>query len=122
MAAANRVQETGSAERGRLATSIGGFMANTLIGPAQSGSNTGANTTPAKTMDSGAATKDMFLRLMVAQLKNQNPLNPTDGTAYLQQLSQISGVEQMIEMRQQLEAIHGILSANSNQPAAAGGK
>jgi flagellar basal-body rod modification protein FlgD len=99
-------------------------MANTLIGPAQSGTNTGANTATTKTADPGAATKDMFLKLMVAQLKNQDPLNPTDGTAYLQQLSQISGVEQMIEMRQQLEAIHNILSANSSQTAAtsAGGQ
>ncbi len=99
-------------------------MANTLIGPAQSGAGTGVNTTPAKAADPATATKDMFLKLMVAQLKNQDPLNPTDGTAYLQQLSQISGVEQMIEMRQQLEAIHGILSTNPSQTAApaTGGK
>lgn len=99
-------------------------MANTLIGPAQSGANTGVNTASTKTTDPGTATKDMFLKLMVAQLKNQDPLNPTDGTAYLQQLSQISGVEQMIEMRQQLEAIHSILSTNPSQTAApaTGGK
>jgi flagellar basal-body rod modification protein FlgD len=57
--------------------------------------------------------KDLFLQLMVAQLKNQNPLNPVDGTDFLMQLSQISSVEQMVEMRQQLESIHGILEAQS---------
>jgi flagellar basal-body rod modification protein FlgD len=56
--------------------------------------------------------KDMFLQLMVAQLKNQNPLNPMEGTDFLQQLSQISGVEQMVEMRKELEAIHQLLSSS----------
>lgn len=53
--------------------------------------------------------KDLFLQLMVAQLRNQNPLNPVDGTNFLEQLSQISGVEQMVEMRKELQAIHELL-------------
>jgi flagellar basal-body rod modification protein FlgD len=58
--------------------------------------------------------KDMFLQLMVAQLKNQNPLNPMDGTDFLQQLSQISSVEQMVEMRKELVAIHQLLGSGSS--------
>jgi flagellar basal-body rod modification protein FlgD len=56
------------------------------------------------------ATKDMFLQLLVTQLKNQNPLNPADGTEFLAQLSQFTGVEQMLGMRQQLESIHDLLA------------
>lgn len=55
--------------------------------------------------------KDLFLKLMVAQLRNQNPLNPVDGVDFLAQLSQISGVEQMVEMRKELEGIHALLES-----------
>lgn len=37
--------------------------------------------------------KDMFMRLMLAQLKNQNPLQPQDGAEFLSQLAQFSSVE-----------------------------
>ncbi len=56
------------------------------------------------------ATKQMFLQLLVAQLKNQNPLNPADGTEFLAQLSQLTGVEQMVSMNQELAAIRKALT------------
>lgn len=37
--------------------------------------------------------KDMFMRLMLAQLENQNPLQPQDGTEFLSQLAQFSSLE-----------------------------
>ena len=68
----------------------------------------GNGTTP--TTSNTEVSKDLFLKLMVAQLRNQNPLNPVDGTNFLEQLSQISGVEQMVEMRKELQSIHQILN------------
>jgi len=43
--------------------------------------------------DQASADKDMFMRLMLAQMKNQNPLNPQDGTQFLSQLAQFSQLE-----------------------------
>ncbi len=37
-----------------------------------------------------------FLKLLVAQIKNQNPLNPTDSTQFVGQLTQYSELEQLI--------------------------
>ena len=37
--------------------------------------------------------KDVFMQLMLAQLKNQNPLEPQDGTEFLSQIAQFSTVE-----------------------------
>jgi flagellar basal-body rod modification protein FlgD len=62
------------------------------------------------------ANKDMFLKLLIAQLKNQDPLNPADGVEFLTQLSQFTSVEQMIGMNQTLAEI---LKAVSAPPAAA---
>ena len=39
--------------------------------------------------------KDEFLKLMVAQLNNQDPLNPTTNEDFLAQLAQFSSLEQM---------------------------
>ena len=55
------------------------------------------------------ATKDTFLKLLVAQIKNQNPLNPADGVEFLSQLAQFTGLEQSMEMRKELQAIREIL-------------
>ena len=55
------------------------------------------------------ATKEAFLQLLVAQIKNQNPLNPTDGVQFLTQLSQFTEMEQMLGMRQDIGAIRNAL-------------
>jgi flagellar basal-body rod modification protein FlgD len=52
----------------------------------------------------GAMGKDQFLQLLVAQMKNQDPLNPMDGTQMAAQLAQFSSVEQLTEINQTLQA------------------
>lgn len=44
-----------------------------------------------------------FLRLLVAQMKNQDPTNPMDSTQYVAQLAAFSQVEQSIQMNTKLE-------------------
>lgn len=53
----------------------------------------------------GLEMKETFLMLLVAQIKNQNPLNPADGTEFLSQLAQFTQVEQLISIRQELESM-----------------
>ena len=42
-----------------------------------------------------AGLSSMFLELLVAQISNQNPLNPMDGTEYVSQLAEFSSVESL---------------------------
>ncbi len=42
--------------------------------------------------------REDFLTLMMAQLKNQDPLNPMDGTDFSAQLAQFSSLEQLINL------------------------
>lgn len=51
------------------------------------------------------ANEDTFLKLLVAQMKNQDPLKPQDGTEFLSQLAQFSQLEQLIAIREQLAAL-----------------
>jgi flagellar basal-body rod modification protein FlgD len=46
----------------------------------------------------------MFLQLLVAQLQNQDPLNPTDSTQFVSQLAQFSELEQVIAIRSDIES------------------
>ena len=55
------------------------------------------------------ANEQTFLQLLVAQIKNQNPLNPTDGTQFVTQLAQFSQLEQTIAVRQDADAIRAAL-------------
>ncbi|AQP98984.1 LfgD [Pseudoalteromonas aliena] len=49
---------------------------------------------------SSAEMSTMFLELLVAQISNQNPLEPMDGTAYVSQLAEFSNVESLQGIRQ----------------------
>jgi flagellar basal-body rod modification protein FlgD len=55
------------------------------------------------------ANEQTFLQLLVAQMKNQNPLNPTDSMQFVSQLAQFSQLEQTIAVRQDADAIRGQL-------------
>jgi flagellar basal-body rod modification protein FlgD len=46
--------------------------------------------------------KDTFLKLLVAQLKYQDPLSPTDPQAFLAQSAQFTQVEKLTEMAEQM--------------------
>jgi flagellar basal-body rod modification protein FlgD len=56
----------------------------------------------AKTESTNTLGKDDFFKLLIAQLKNQDPLNPTDGTQFAAQLAQYSSLEQLQNMNTNL--------------------
>ena len=48
---------------------------------------------------------DSFLRLLVAQMRNQDPTSPTDSSEYFSQLASFSNVEQGLRMNDRLDAL-----------------
>lgn len=57
-----------------------------------------ASTSSTSTPLTNAMGKDDFMKLLVAQLKNQDPLNPMDGKDMAAQLAQFSSVEQLMQL------------------------
>ena len=52
-----------------------------------------------------SANEGTFLTLLVSQLKNQDPLNPTDGTAFVGELAQFSSLEQLMTINQNVASV-----------------
>ena len=50
--------------------------------------------------------KDEFLKLLVAQIGHQDPLNPMDDKEFIAQLAQFSSLEQQISANKNLEMLH----------------
>jgi flagellar basal-body rod modification protein FlgD len=53
-----------------------------------------------------------FLTLMISQIKNQDPLKPTDGTEFLAQLAQFSTVAGLEELKTQFADLSSSLVSN----------
>ena len=51
--------------------------------------------------------KDAFLKLLIAQLSNQDPLDPMDDTEFVSQMATFSTLEQMQNMNSTLTGIAG---------------
>ncbi|HUB77911.1 MAG TPA: flagellar hook capping FlgD N-terminal domain-containing protein [Bryobacteraceae bacterium] len=64
-----------------------------------SSSNTSDSSAAASALGGTAPSEQMFLQLLVAQLQNQDPLNPTDSTQFVSQLAQFSELEQVMAIR-----------------------
>jgi flagellar basal-body rod modification protein FlgD len=56
------------------------------------------------------ANKEIFLQLLIAQIKNQDPSRPADSIQYLTQLSQFTSVEQLVDIKNQLKTLNEKIS------------
>ena len=70
-----------------------------------SSSSSSENSSNASASTAQSVDKNMFMRLMIAQLQNQDPLNPTDGTQFVGQLAQFQQLEQSVNSGQDLTAM-----------------
>ena len=81
--------------------------------PATGNTSGTSNTASNDATKSSTLNYNDFLKLMVAQLRNQDPLNPTDSTAYMSQIAQFSSVEQGINTNSKLDQL--LVNSNISQ-------
>lgn len=76
---------------------------------------TGSTTsTTAKSATSSALGQDEFMTMLLAQLKNQDPLNPMDGKDFAAQLAQFSSLQQLSNLNTTMSSLPTYLQAFSN--------
>jgi len=75
--------------------------------------------TTKKTSTTGTDTlgKDSFLKLLLAQLNHQDPLNPADPSQFASQLAQFSSLEQLTNVNDNLTALKTSQDSNSKYQA-----
>jgi flagellar basal-body rod modification protein FlgD len=76
-----------------------------------SAANSSAAASPAGTATAAGsaplASESTFLQLLVTQIKNQDPTQPMDSTAFLGQLAQFSQLEQLIGINKGVQTLDG---------------
>lgn len=78
---------------------------------AQSTSGTGSSSSSSSTNINSLTSENTFLQLLIAQIKNQDPLNPTDSIQFVGQLVQYSELEQLMGINQGVQTLTGDTSA-----------
>ena len=72
-------------------------MASTAVNAVFNPPTSTGSSSSSASADNGMG-KDTFLKLLMAQMSNQNPMEPTDDKEMLAQLAQFSTLEQMTSM------------------------
>jgi flagellar basal-body rod modification protein FlgD len=66
---------------------------------------TSTQTAPVKNTSTNTVDYNTFLQLLIAEMKNQDPTNPTDTSQYMSQFAQLSSVEQAMQTNTKLDAL-----------------
>jgi flagellar basal-body rod modification protein FlgD len=84
------------------------------IAQAASNSSTGSNSdSPTTTAPNQQISEATFLQLLVAQLQNQDPLQPMDGMQFVTQLAQFSQLESIYDIQSDTDKLAGATPATS---------
>src|SRR6202041_3010337 len=70
--------------------------------------------------NSSDITSDDFLTLLVSELKNQDPTQPTDPNAYITQLAQVNSLQQLISINQGIGTLDGAISTPPTSTGSSG--
>ena len=95
--------------------------ATTAASSATSSSSTNTSSTDASSTDQ-LTNESTFLQLLVSQIQNQDPLNPTDSIQFVGQLVQFSQLEQLLSINQGVTSLaaDAASSTSSTNPTTSG--
>ncbi len=82
---------------------------STTIQNVTSGAANSASTATRNNLD-----KDAFMKMLIAQLQNQDPLNPMDGTQFAVQLAQFTSLEKLTNLNETMSVLPTYLSSFAN--------
>jgi flagellar basal-body rod modification protein FlgD len=95
---------------------------NTAQAIAQATSSTGSTSPTSNSANSPSSltSEQTFLQLLIAQIQNQDPLNPTDSIQFVGQLVQYSELEQLMGINQGVQNLAGSSTSTSSTNGTSG--
>ncbi len=78
-----------------------------------SGITAGVNSGTGQAVGQASLGKDAFMKLLVNQMKNQDPMSPTNNEDFIAQLAQFSSLEQMQEVNDNLLGLAVLQQSNA---------
>jgi flagellar basal-body rod modification protein FlgD len=102
----NSTMSTGFTAAARIASSLTSPVA------ARNASQAAGGGAAQSSGSSSTITANDFLTLLVSELKNQDPTQPTDPNAYIQQLVGVNSLQQLIQINQGLTALESGAAAS----------
>jgi flagellar basal-body rod modification protein FlgD len=88
-------------------------ITNTAQAQAQAASGSSSSGSSSASSVSSLTSEQTFLQLLVAQIQNQDPLNPTDSIQFVGQLVQYSELEQLMGINQGVQSLAGSTTTTS---------
>lgn len=79
-------------------TAVASTTSNSVFGSSATSVSTSASTSSSNALGNAASQQDRFLKLLVAQMNNQDPMSPMDNsqlTSQTAQISTVSGIEKL---------------------------
>jgi flagellar basal-body rod modification protein FlgD len=92
-----------NAAKSHLMSSAATLSSRATAGTTSSGTTTGTSSSSSSTvagLPGSLTSESTFLNLLVAQIQNQDPMNPTDSIQFVGQLVQFSQLEQLLSINQ----------------------
>lgn len=105
---------TGAAQVANSAASVAGALARPRTANATQTSASDTSTAGASSSDSSTTiTSNDFLTLLVAEMKNQDPTQPTDPNQYISQMVNVNSLQQLIGINQGITTLDTATGATS---------
>lgn len=111
----NAITGVGSAAAARVASALTSRTSMSEAAASAKASVGAASTTQAA---GSTITSNDFLTLLVSELKNQDPTQPTDPNAYIQQLVGVNSLQQLIQINQGLSSIESPVKTTTGATSA----
>ena len=86
-----------------------------ISGMSAPGANGTAETSAQLAQKNAELSKTQFLSLLVAQLENQDPLNPMDNQDFIAQLATFSSLEQLISINEGMTRLADTVAPSDNE-------
>jgi flagellar basal-body rod modification protein FlgD len=110
----NSIAASGGSAAQRVASSLSSQRA--AQAPKDTSGSTSASNGSSAASSPSDITSDDFLTLLVSELKNQDPTQPTDPNQYITQLAQVNSLEQLISINKGIGTLDSSVTGSSTTP------